>query len=57
MGLQDELCVPSSIFSAYNRIPVETKQIDVFPYNGHEAGLNIENMVAWARRHLFEAGG
>ena len=56
VGLQDELCVPSSVFSAYNRIPVETKQIDVFPYNGHEAGLNIENMVLWARRCLMGGG-
>jgi len=56
VGLQDEICVPSSIFSAYNRIPIEAKQIDVFPYNGHEAGLNIENMVLWARRCLVEAG-
>lgn len=53
-GLQDELCVPSSIFSAYNRIPVREKLIEVFPYNGHEGGLNIETMVAWARRFLLE---
>ena len=54
VGLQDELCVPSSIFSAYNRIPVREKLIEVFPYNGHEAWLNIETMVAWARRYLLE---
>ena len=53
-GLQDELCVPSSIFSAYNRIAVREKLLEVFPYNGHEAGLNIETMVAWARKHLLE---
>ncbi len=54
VGLQDEICVPSSIFSAYNRIPAAQKQIDVFPYNGHEGGMNIENMMSWARRHLME---
>ncbi len=53
-GLQDELCVPSSIFSAYNRIPIREKLIEVFPYNGHEGSLNIETMVAWARRFLME---
>lgn len=54
VGLQDELCVPSSIFSAYNRIPARQKQIDVFPFNGHEGGLNVENMIAWARRFLMD---
>lgn len=52
-GLQDEICVPSSIFSAYNRIPVREKLLEAFPYNGHESGLNIETMIAWARRHLM----
>ena len=55
-GLQDELCVPSSIFSAFNRIPVVEKLIEAFPYNGHEALLNIETMIAWARRHLMGRG-
>lgn len=54
VGLQDELCVPSSIFSAYNRIPIEEKLIEVFPYNGHEAMLNIETMIAWARKYLMD---
>jgi len=54
-GLQDELCVPSSIFSAFNRIPVQQKLIEWFPYNGHEAGLNIETMIVWARRYLSGA--
>lgn len=55
VGLQDELCVPSSIFSVYNRIPVREKLIEVFPYNGHEASLNIETMIVWARKYLMEA--
>lgn len=54
VGLQDELCVPSAVFSAYNRIPAREKLIEVFPYNGHEGGLNIENMIAWARQYLLE---
>ncbi|HOJ33183.1 MAG TPA: acetylxylan esterase [Candidatus Hydrogenedentes bacterium] len=54
VGLLDELCVPSSIFSAYNRIPATEKQLDVFPFNGHQAALNIENQITWARRYLLE---
>lgn len=52
-GLQDELCVPSTIFSAFNRIPIADKCIEWFPYNGHEANLNAENMIVWARKHLM----
>ncbi len=53
VGLVDEICVPSSIFSAYNRIPVRDKHIDVFPFNGHEASLNIEHQIEWVRRVLM----
>ena len=55
VGLLDELCVPSSIFSAFNRIPSSTKHIDVFPFNGHEGGLNRENQIRWARRWLMNS--
>lgn len=53
VGLLDDICVPSSIFSAYNRIPVSEKQIDVYPFNGHEGGMNREEQLVWARRHLL----
>jgi len=53
-GLLDELCPPSTVFTAYNRIPVGEKRLDAFPYNGHEAGLNIETMITWARKHLMK---
>ena len=52
-GLQDELCPPSTVFTAFNRIPVEEKQIDAFTFNGHEAGLNAETQIVWARRYLM----
>ncbi len=52
-GNTDLLCVPSSIFSAYNRLTVREKHLEYFPYNGHEGGLMIELMIAWARRHLM----
>jgi cephalosporin-C deacetylase len=54
VGLQDEVCVPSSIFAAYNRIPVREKLLEAFPYNVHESSLNIETMIAWARKYLME---
>jgi len=53
VGLLDELCVPSSVFSAYNGIPVETKHLDIVPYTGHDAGLSTELQIAWARKYLM----
>lgn len=52
-GLLDELCPPSSIFAAFNRIPAAEKQIDTFPFNGHDAGLNTERQIVWAREYLM----
>lgn len=52
-GLQDELCPPSAVYAAFNRIPVEEKQIDPFAFNGHEAGLNREAQIVWARKYLM----
>ena len=37
VGLMDEVCPPSTVFAAYNRLPGE-KDIRVYPYSGHEAG-------------------
>lgn len=55
VGLQDDICVPSGIYSAYNHIPANvTKLIEPFPYNGHEGGLNTETMIRWARTHLMD---
>jgi len=53
VGHADMICVPSSIFSAYNRIEVAEKQLEYFPYNAHEGGLMIETMIAWARKYLM----
>lgn len=52
VGLQDELCPPSTIFTAFNRIPVKEKQADTFAFDGHQGGLNRENQIVWARRYL-----
>lgn len=37
VGLMDRVCPPSCVFAAYHHYR-GPKQIDVFPYNGHEAG-------------------
>lgn len=37
VGLMDEVCPPSTVFAAYNRLPGE-KDIRVYAYSGHEAG-------------------
>ncbi|MBI5093705.1 MAG: acetylxylan esterase [Candidatus Hydrogenedentes bacterium] len=55
VGLQDELCPPSTIFTAFNRIPVKEKQIDTFAFNGHQAYLNRETQIGWARKHLLRS--
>lgn len=55
VALADMICVPSSIFSVYNRIPAQEKRLMRFPYNGHEGGLMTEEMILWARRCLMAA--
>ena len=37
VGLMDNICPPSTVFSAYNRW-AGPKEIQVWPYNGHEGG-------------------
>ncbi|BDP43937.1 acetylxylan esterase (plasmid) [Deinococcus aetherius] len=40
VGLMDEVCPPSTVFAAYNRLPGR-KDIRVYPYSGHEAGEGV----------------
>ncbi|WP_027483148.1 acetylxylan esterase [Deinococcus pimensis] len=37
VGLMDDVCPPSTVFAAYNRLAGD-KDIAVYPYSGHEAG-------------------
>lgn len=37
VGLMDEICKPSTVFGAFNAY-AGPKQIEVFPFNGHEGG-------------------
>ncbi len=41
VALMDQICPPSTVFAAFNRVTVE-KQIKVYPYNGHEGGGNYQ---------------
>lgn len=36
VGLKDTVCLPETIFAAFNRIP-EPKEINVYPFSGHSA--------------------
>jgi len=46
----DEICPPSTVFAAYNDY-AGPKDIDVWPFNGHEAGQLIQQ----AERYAFFA--
>ncbi|GAA1945263.1 acetylxylan esterase [Microbacterium deminutum] len=38
VALQDETCPPSTVYAAYNRVPVSDKRIEVYDFNDHEGG-------------------
>lgn len=37
-ALMDDVCPPSTVFAAYNHYAGRGKEIEVWPYNGHEGG-------------------
>ena len=38
VALMDDVCPPSTVFASFNHYAGGTKEIEVFPYNGHEGG-------------------
>ena len=42
VGLMDDICPPSTVFSAYNHYRGE-KQIKIWQYNNHEGGASFQN--------------
>jgi cephalosporin-C deacetylase len=46
VALMDEVVLPSSVFAAYNRLSVDDRTIEVYPYNGHEGGL----LAQWTKQ-------
>ncbi|HVS69755.1 MAG TPA: acetylxylan esterase [Phycisphaerae bacterium] len=53
VALMDNICPPSTVFAAYNRIPAK-KEIRIYPFNTHEGGslLQLEERLAFAAKHL-----
>ncbi|MHA7984562.1 acetylxylan esterase [Rathayibacter sp. CAU 1779] len=37
-ALMDDVCPPSTVFGAFNAYAGASKEIDIWPYNGHEGG-------------------
>ncbi|HLU63993.1 MAG TPA: acetylxylan esterase [Protaetiibacter sp.] len=53
VALMDEICKPSTVFGAYNAY-AGPKQIEVFPFNGHEGGAtHTEGTNVLLLRELF----
>ena len=42
VGLWDDVCPPSSVFAAFNRLASSDKELVVFPFHGHEMTYEIE---------------
>jgi cephalosporin-C deacetylase len=51
VGLMDEICPPSTVFAAYNHY-AGPHEIRVWPYNGHDAGEQLQQV----ERYRFLAG-
>lgn len=52
VGLQDDVCPPSSIYAAYNKIAAP-KEMKVYPYHNHAAiEAHWEDKLRWAHHHL-----
>ncbi|MFD9427061.1 MULTISPECIES: acetylxylan esterase [unclassified Streptomyces] len=48
VALQDQTCPPSTVFAAYNAYRGE-KEIEVYPFNGHEGGAMFQEAVRLRR--------
>ncbi len=47
VGLFDEICPPSTVFAAYNWYGGTEKEIEVYPFNGHEGGAGHQGVRQW----------
>jgi cephalosporin-C deacetylase len=48
VALMDETCPPSTVFAAYNHY-AGPKEIEVYPFNGHEGGESIQTEIKMRR--------
>ncbi len=56
VGLQDDICPPSSIFAVYNHIQAP-KELCIYPYHNHElVSAHWENKFRWAHHYLKGMG-
>ncbi|MDF2724779.1 MAG: acetyl xylan esterase [Paenibacillus sp.] len=52
VGLKDTVCMPETIYAAYNRMTCE-KEIHPYPFMGHEhAGSRVRQTIEFVRRKL-----
>jgi cephalosporin-C deacetylase len=51
VALMDQVVPPSTTFAAFNRLASADKQIEVYPYNGHEGGITFQ----WRKQVEFLA--
>jgi cephalosporin-C deacetylase len=42
VALMDDIVLPSTVFAAFNRYADEQKEIEVYPFNGHEGGQGLQ---------------
>jgi cephalosporin-C deacetylase len=53
VGLQDDICPPSTVYATYNRIGAP-KHMCVYPYHNHEVvQAHWETKLAWAHHYLM----
>ncbi|MEK8130968.1 alpha/beta fold hydrolase [Paenibacillus filicis] len=53
VGLKDMICMPETIFAAYNRLPVKDKTMEVYPFMGHALGRDMDRKAyAFMKRLL-----
>jgi cephalosporin-C deacetylase len=52
VALMDTICPPSTVFAAYNHY-AGPKEIEIYPFNGHENGESIQAELKF--RHLAAA--
>lgn len=53
VGLKDTVCMPETVFAAYNRIPSE-KSLNVYPFAGHWVGdYQKREVFEFMKKHLL----
>jgi cephalosporin-C deacetylase len=58
VGLKDPVCMPETVYAAYNRITDAPKEMIVYPFNGHWTGPDhMRRTDAFIRRYVGEIGG